>query len=245
MFAFYLIYVMVKEAIMNSMKIPTFLLIYGKTSRYYLSVGKDDVPIASIYDSSSIPDYIISDKHFDQTLYANKWNMLIHSYGSNVEVQSFIDAVFNNGDPILTMGVMPYEEVVDLANEPRIGTFSYTVFGGSARFLRAMENEGCICEYSEVAMEIEGIMKGFFKNTEYDDPTFESLKRRACWIIASTLAGKTPRASSVFRSMFQHTFMNLKPTTSGDYEYCESISFASSFMRELDSYFVEKANVCY
>lgn len=191
-------------------------------------------------------DYFLSDRVYDVFASPLKINLLVHTFGTSNRIGVFEDAVADSGarGRGLTLGVLPYEEAMSLANSSDdIGEVAYLIFGGSARCLSLMFQ--FIIREQYWYRLVKKQLRLFLKGSRFRKKRFKPLVKHCAKIIAAKLQwyqaqeDKTQGPRPIDICLFIHTFMfpHRRPSRStyGD-------AFASSFMAFLARYIREEVD---
>lgn len=236
LFIYYLIYDLVLEALKNQTSIPSFLLVYDNERRYILRMSDHGIPEVICDQGNFKADYLISDNICDTMTPVHKWNLHIHSLGSDEKITRFEDAVGNAGKngAIFTMGVLPLEEMV-LLSDNKTANFIHMVFGGSARHLKSIYT-GRPASLPWYDM-IRSALEEFIANSEFSNEDFKDLVDRSCEVLSNSFAFDYS-LEYLIHSHLQHIFTHT--VQKGDIEYPE---FASGFMEYLVGRLIGKSNL--
>eukprot|EP00598_Pedospumella_elongata_P010675 CAMPEP_0185015984 /NCGR_PEP_ID=MMETSP1098-20130426/100118_1 /TAXON_ID=89044 /ORGANISM="Spumella elongata, Strain CCAP 955/1" /LENGTH=645 /DNA_ID=CAMNT_0027545133 /DNA_START=39 /DNA_END=1976 /DNA_ORIENTATION=- len=223
--------------------LPTFLLITSGTEGgklYQLLSVVDGLPVVRRVNSDVSADYVLSDVEYDLAAHTGNWNLNVVSYGASREPDIFRSKVWDAQEAGLEMIMQPctLDEIQAMSGpiSASNATFSYAVFGGSARMacmLNTALTGGTTGGSKGVVTVVRDELKEYFAGSVYAESA--ALIEQAARIIAKMVSitalkgGETEasQASAVQHSLFVHTYLDDFDSLGGS---TTRTDFASTFM---------------
>lgn len=236
MFLFWLIYQLVSSRPIGS-SIPSILLIVGRNKTEYLLHNRNGNPEVRYWDRQQV-DYVLSDVSYNLTAKHTRWSLLVSSYGAT-NPREYVKALQNSGVSgiQIVMGALKQHEIINLAPNKEVGEFSFLIFGGTARMLRAMSSHiiGAKVSLTSQRSDVEAIMREFLADSKYMDGSYDDLIKKSCDVICGQIDLDDSTVDAIKHSLFLHSFVELDennqlqttPTVASTF-----MEYYASFLRE-------------